>query len=936
MVLFNSLQELLHIQKIVYLYLQLNKLIFILALFVSQLTIAQNHQWAANLLATPNSTYSYAVSTAIAIDSLSNNYVIGRFMDTLKIGSKNFVSPVPSLYSYFFAKFDSDGKLLWLNNIYRPYQTTSSALDIRDVKVLSLNRILISGFFSSSILKLSKKDSIINTSKKYIGFVAIYDSLGSFIDWIKTFEGTSYGMFASESIALDKQGNLYLLLLKGDETTGSLYYKGGSIPLTSNISNDVLVKYAPDFKSILWYKEFPSYQNFRIRRLRQGNDSNLYISATSIGGKFILGKTTYRFPNKHAKGIMVVLSPKGNYIHSSCINGDTLQQDNVLDIMAIDTNHIYVIGFVQDSIKRNGKWYSASNKKSNGIAYPFIGLISTTANDKWINLTGNKDNATTRGTGYYYFHSTIAKLNFDNIGNVFAMFNFSNNILSIGGLTDSNKSNSDVGFAKFDNRGNALLLRSFVHVTDMRFDSYNNLVYTGAYKGKINLPPYNLNSSRLSSFLAKVEDYSITRGNIKSGPYCAGDTIRVSYTKNGRYDTSNYFIAELSDENGNFEGKERELGRLKTNKDSTVKGTLPLFNVATSGKYRIRIRSTNPVVQSFYQYDILRLLIYSRDKANPGPPETICYGNTIKLNTYGGTKWTWSPKYKMNDSTLRQPLVWPEKTTTYKIIIADSSGCGRPDTAYKMIIVRKPLKATLAFKDTAVCDNSALKIPVRFEGGDSNYHWKWFAVSSDNSWTLITSGKFKGSDTLTYSPKVTLNDSLKIALILRDECTESSNTTFLTIRQKNMVFIANKFKDTIVCNGNMVALKAKAKGSVSGKYQWQWFDLTNNKIISNSDSINFIIQKTKRIKLSVNDECQALGDSAEFTITVKPPLKASIFISKENLNDTTVCFGQSLKLYSIGKGGKGTGYNYKWYLDKTLLSTSDTLFFKNQRLFLKL
>jgi len=159
--------------------------------------------------------------------------------------------------------------------------------------------------------------------------------------------------------------------------------------------------------------------------------------------------------------------------------------------------------------------------------------------------------------------------------------------------------------------------------------------------------------------------------------------------------------------------------------------------VASSSKYRIRIRSTNPLVQSNYKLDTLRLLIYSRDKADPGPPETICMGDNIKLKTHGGTIWTWSPKFKMEDSTKRQTFVWPQKNVTYKIIISDSSGCGQADTAYKQIFVRPFPVAILAFSDTALCENSSINIPVRFEGGDSNYSWQWYFVNSPKSYFPI-------------------------------------------------------------------------------------------------------------------------------------------------------------------------------------------------------
>ena len=61
------------------------------------------------------------------------------------------------------------------------------------------------------------------------------------------------------------------------------------------------------------------------------------------------------------------------------------------------------------------------------------------------------------------------------------------------------------------------------------------------------------------AFITKITDYSITRGKVSSGPYCAGDTIKISYTKFGLFDSTNVFVAQLSDENGNFD-KSIELG----------------------------------------------------------------------------------------------------------------------------------------------------------------------------------------------------------------------------------------------------------------------------------------------------------------------------------------------------------------------------------------
>src|SRR5690606_28464985 len=123
----------------------------------------------------------------------------------------------------------------------------------------------------------------------------------------------------------------------------------------------------------------------------------------------------------------------------------------------------------------------------------------------------------------------------------------------------------------------------------------------------------------------------------------------------------------------------------------------------------------------------LNLLIYSRDKADPGPAETICKGDTIEIQTFGGTKWTWSPAYNMRDSSLRKTAIWPDTSFTYEIIIADSSGCGAPDTAYKIIQVRNPPRVKINELDTAYCLGANFSLSADFENGDSSaYNWTWW------------------------------------------------------------------------------------------------------------------------------------------------------------------------------------------------------------------
>lgn len=423
--------------------------------------------------------------------------------------------------------------------------------------------------------------------------------------------------------------------------------------------------------------------------------------------------------------------------------------------------------------------------------------------------------------------------------------------------TDGRTKSSSLGYLQKFDKNSVALGSSFI-------DSVKLGVHLTTAKGK----SYN-------SFLTKITDYDITRGPVKAGPYCAGDTILVPYTHVGTFDSSNWFIAELSDEYGNFDGDHRELGRINTNLDSVVHGVLPLFSVASSGAYRIRVRSTAPAIQSYYILDSLRLLIYSRDKADPGPPDTICYRDTFMLNTFGGTRWTWSPDYLMDDSTLRTPRVWPDRDTSYRIIIADSSGCGMADTAFKYIVVKpKPRLTgdTLLYK----CPGDFLKIKLYTLFTDSGHLIKWYR----NNRYFFT------GDSMLFAEDA----DVKLMAVLSDFCSPASDTFFVQVVLNTQAKLLPT-ADTAVCYGSAIAPAASASGGY--KHVFRWF--------SHSDSflgLNPVVKvwQPDSFKVVLGDACSDHADSAWLKIT----LNNRIYPGAKLLpNDTFFCSNFSFSLMPL-------------------------------------
>jgi len=359
------------------------------------------------------------------------------------------------------------------------------------------------------------------------------------------------------------------------------------------------------------------------------------------------------------------------------------------------------------------------------------------------------------------------------------------------------------------------------------------------------------------AFLTKITDNSIIRGNVRDGPYCAGDSIFIPYRAYGKYEDTNTFFAELSDENGNFYGTPRVLGKLKAKGSGTVRGVLPLFDVLSSRNYRIRIRSNSPFVQSFMRYDSLHLLVYSKDKANPGKDTTICYGNKVKIAAKGGTLWHWSPGTAVQDSTARQTYFTGLKTTKLKITISDSSGCGKPDTAYQTITVLPP--PMVQNPDTVVCANTPIQIVAKSTGG--------YRPGIKHYWYKDTIFLFK--DTL----KTILNSDTVFTLIADDGCSAVKGVASIRIQLAAKPKIANK--DTTACKNLPFTLKGKTqkKSAVGVKYTWQ---VGNTK--TQADTVKWTLDKDSSLKLIAYDLCAAKSDTATLKISVfsKPNFTYSV------------------------------------------------------------
>lgn len=890
-------------------------------------------------------------------DLNDNVYVVGNYRDSLVLNdSTKFSSNTarPSGYGYFdayLAKTSPDGQVLWGKRIYLNDSVFSDilTLNLSNITVSKNGIITLFGFVhysrltsTRSVVKFGDNDSLnfydcgIRGGAKFANFLASFDTAGNFLNATYISCG---GLDPAQSnnanlLSNDTAGNPILLIYYRNTNTAASTFYVGFKPYSINTGLQ-LIKYSKSLDTILFARNL--VREFAVpSRVRVGEDNQIYAALNLMidsvydinGVRYNLKQNvpaTTNNSNRVSKGFFFVCNQNGSIFHQGLINSRLETFDFVADIYGRDTQNIYVVGYVKDTLSRNNKIF-ASNipgaTNSTSLSFPYIAKISL-RDIEWSQIT--LDNLSSFQLTNVPTLSYNTKLAIDKKGYAYVALDYNQRPLHWGGLIDTSASASITrAFVKMDSIGNALWIQRFAtSVGNMKPNSLEELAYCGS-SGRRTFTPFTLENSfnrNLSyGYVAQLEDLNIVRGEVFKGPYCAGDSILVPFKTAGTYNSSNFFVAEISDENGEFIGKERELGRIGGTDDSVVTGVLPLFQIASSANYRIRIRSTSPAVQSFYQLDTLRLLIFSRDKADPGPPAWACLGRPFSLETFSETKWTWSPAFNMDDSTLRTPTIIPEKDTVYQIIIADSSGCGEADTSFKQIFIRDFPKISTLQDTIFVCQGIDTLLHAQFTGGDSSaYRWKWFAVNENIPWTLIKqdSGSLLGS--LLYRLPDSVLNRQKIALVLDDKCNLNQDTQFFLIQLNNTPTSVDFIQeDPILCFQKPQKLNAQISGGGSGVYEWNWFVFVNNTPVNFKNGSNGTFDSIRltfppgntfsnRIMFVSRDLCTPFSDTFVYVMYIDQSQPKIQFLP----SDTAVCPNSSIPLSPLISGTSDRGFAWK-------------------------
>ncbi len=283
---------------------------------------------------------------------------------------------------------------------------------------------------------------------------------------------------------------------------------------------------------------------------------------------------------------------------------------------------------------------------------------------------------------------------------------------------------------------------------------------------------------------------------------------------------------------------------------------IPSFSDATAepGENILIYVVQNDCFSGRFVVDSIEIILYDEIQLNVGEDTTIYYGDSIQLNAFheDAISYAWTPDYRINDTSVFDPLVYPCTNTQYKVVGADTLGCFGYDSMWVNLKQRTVDHTTTdAYEDCqdgsmTFTRNDALEINkelvfylsyggAAFTGGD-------VGILPDS--VLLP----KGQNSVTFDI-VALTDGidenaedLKVYISELNDCFPSNNIIdSFTVQIFDLRMEASN--DTLMCLGDSIQISAVGGGS----YLWSPATFVDNEFASNpiifpNTNMQFIVQ----------------------------------------------------------------------------------------------
>jgi hypothetical protein len=352
----------------------------------------------------------------------------------------------------------------------------------------------------------------------------------------------------------------------------------------------------------------------------------------------------------------------------------------------------------------------------------------------------------------------------------------------------------------------------------------------------------------------------IYSGNWVSRQCPGGNSFPVKYEYyNGTFNSGNIIFVELSDSLGNF-GVTTVIGAISTtNITGAITCQIPP-NIKYSLGYKMRLRTTSPVLTSLQESDPLRISAPTGTISTIQGTTTFCFkddtlttttsvlsGSCCYLNSY---QW-----YKNGVAIFNTNNQWyvPSSSGTYTCVYTDDGGCSRQSSNQLNLTVKAlPNTSVTPNGQQEVCSGDSLALSVPFNPG---YTYQWFKANT--ALTSQLSNVYQAKTTGNYKVKVTGTNG----------CTKTS----LAVKVTQYKPVIQAFGPTAFCAGGNVVLGA-TNGTTTA---WQWIRNNNDIIGQNNQFFTAAQAGYYKLRGTAPSGCTALSNSIQVIVNCREGLEES-------------------------------------------------------------
>jgi gliding motility-associated-like protein len=292
----------------------------------------------------------------------------------------------------------------------------------------------------------------------------------------------------------------------------------------------------------------------------------------------------------------------------------------------------------------------------------------------------------------------------------------------------------------------------------------------------------------------------------------------------------------------------------------------PIALVEKTTQYIVSGRSKNGCSAS----DTVNISVLPNPTITVSNDTAFCGDSGVRLTASGAQYYSWSPTEGLSDPLVSNPLAVPLKTTHYKVIGRNESGCSSGDSV--VLTVLPSLKVSIS-KDTSICNDQ--KVQLNAEGGNS-FHW---SPAEGLSNTEIANPIASPDRSVNYTVRITNSD----------KCSAVDSVKVYVLPKP----VLQLTSDTIICNGSTIELKAMGGAS----YKWSPSISLNDSNVSNplatpsSNTIYSVVVKDEKGCSNIDSVEVQIKDKSLFGVV---------------LDNLVSCENQPLQLQAYG------GHKFSW------------------------